>query len=53
MYNFNPGAMDIATVRQTRRTESSRSPLAHEYINEATLTNDFSFEEGLAPVGNK
>jgi hypothetical protein len=53
MYNFNPGASDIAT--RTPDSENGRfeiTGLGQEYINYGTFKQSFSFESSMAPVGS-
>lgn len=48
MYNFNPGAADIATgIPDSDNGRFEITGLGHEYLNRATLTNTTSVEAGL------
>lgn len=51
MYNFNPGAKDIATG--TPDSENGRfevTGLAHEFLSKADISRSITFSEPLAPV---
>lgn len=51
MYNFNPGAADIATG--TKDAENGRfevTSLAHEFLSKADVNRTLTFSEPLAPV---
>jgi hypothetical protein len=52
MYNFNPGAADIATgTPDSANGRFEITGLGHEYLNTGTYTQSFEFEANMDPVG--
>jgi hypothetical protein len=53
MYNFNPGDSDIATgTPDSANGRFEITGLGHEYLNQGTFTQSFSFDATLDPVSS-